>query len=183
MRTKAIIIKKQMTKEYDQLITCYSQERGKLTAIAKSSLKESSIQGMHLDVLNLVDFDLINGRATPIITGAQSENTFGHIRKSLAHQAVAYFFFEVIDRVAYDNQKDEKLWNFLRGLLIELDAADASALMPFFRKKQADFLSVLGYASQLPAIPPATFPSSLDTIYECTFGLRLNSLRFLYEVM
>ena len=80
MRTKAIIIKKQMTKEYDQLITCYSQEWGKLTAIAKSSLKESSIQGMHLDVLNLVDFDLINGRATPIITGAQSENTFSHIR-------------------------------------------------------------------------------------------------------
>src|SRR3989344_6781387 len=61
MLTLAIIIKKQNTNEYDQLISCYTKELGKITAIAKSILKHSSVQAMHLDVLNLVEFDLVGG--------------------------------------------------------------------------------------------------------------------------
>ena len=62
MKTRAIVLKKQNTNEYDQLVTCYTEEFGKLTAIAKSVLKPSSIQAMHLDLFNLVDFELVSGR-------------------------------------------------------------------------------------------------------------------------
>ncbi len=183
MQTKAIILKRQATKEYDQLITCYTQELGKVIAVAKSSLKDSSIQGRHLDTFNQVSFDVISGRAAPIITGAQSENTFMNIRSSLSLTAAAYFFIEVIDRVAYEHQKDEKLWIFLTTLLSEMDAMHPSQVMPFFRQKQMDFLKVLGYApEQLASSVPGDSISPLDTAFEYTFGLRLNSLRFLYQV-
>jgi len=183
MRTKAIIIKKQRTKEFDQLVTCYTQELGKFTGIAKSSLKPHSVQGMHLDSFNLVEFDIINGRATPIITGAQCEYTFPHIRESLPRQAAAYFFLEVIDRVAYDHQQDDPLWNFLTNLLRELETISEPELMPWFRQKQADFLKVLGHPSQAQTIGVlAADPASLDATYEYIFGIQLNSLQFLYKI-
>src|SRR3989338_5861157 len=105
MLTKAIIIKKQNTGEYDQWVTCYTEEFGKLKMVAKSILKPSSIQALHLDVFNLVEFDLVNGRGMPIITGAQVIDSFAGIKNSLDKIAVTYFFAEAIDKMVFENDK------------------------------------------------------------------------------
>ena len=160
MRTRAVILKKQNTNEYDQLVTCYTEEFGKITAVAKSVLKSSSIQAMHLDVFNLVDFELINGRATPIIAGAQAEQTYPSLKSNLQSLAAAYFFAEVIDRIAFDYQQDKELWGFITSLLEELNhkgrlCLDKGALcgcgflQDLFNKKQMELLGILGYAPNL----------------------------------
>ena len=181
MQTKAIILRKQPSREYDQLVTCYSQELGKFTAVAKSSLKMGSIQGRHLDTLNLVDFDLINGRATSIIAGAHCERSFRTIKTSLPHLAAASFFLEVVNRIAYDHQADEKLWAFLINTLNDLEQLSEHELLSLFRQKQRDFLIVLGYGSQLAAVVDNA--NELDGYFEYTFGVRLSSLPFLYHVI
>jgi len=149
MRTRALILKKQATNEWDQLVTCYTEEFGKLTAIAKSILKSTSIQAMHLDVFNLVDFELINGRGMPIITGAQAENSYSGLKSSLSSIALTCFFVEVIDKIAFDYQKDETLWDFLVLLLNNLNREECrtqrDSLHGFFREKQANLLKILGY--------------------------------------
>ncbi|MDP2909613.1 MAG: DNA repair protein RecO [bacterium] len=149
MRTKAIIIKKQNTNEYDQFVTCYTQEFGKLTAIAKSILKHSSIQAMHLDVLNLVEFELINGKAMPIIAGAQSENSYRDLKNSIPSLAVAHFFSEVIDKMVPELDKDEKLWDFMTNLLDKLNRFEPG--LTFLRQKQFTLLGLLGYSPQCRA--------------------------------
>ncbi len=148
MRTRAIILKKQNTGEYDQLVTCYTEEFGKLTAVAKSALKSTSIQAMHLDVFNLVDFELINGRATPIIAGAQAERTYTNLKTNLPALAGAYFFSEVFDRLVFDYQRDDEMWNFLTGLLDDLDSGKQN-FKELFKDKQASFISLLGYAPNM----------------------------------
>src|SRR3989344_7145806 len=153
MQTKAIIIKKQNTGEYDQWITCYTEEFGKVTAVAKSILKPNSIQAMHLDVFNLVEFDLINGRGMPIITGAQVEFTFSNLKSCLSATAIAYFFAEVVEKISFEYQKDEELWRFLVQFFSNLNilAKDKNHnitscdLGGFFRDRQSAFLTVLGY--------------------------------------
>ncbi len=144
MLTQAVIIKKQNTNEYDQLITCYTQELGKITAIAKSILKHSSVQAMHLDVLNLVEFDLISGRAMPIITGAQCINSHRQIKQSLSAFASAQFFMEVLDKIIFDGEKDASLWGFVTGILEKLELNPANPL-PVFRNGQVELLKLLGY--------------------------------------
>lgn len=124
MQTKAIIIKKENTNEYDQWITCYTEEFGKLKAVAKSILKPSSIQALHLDVFNLAEFELINGRGMPIIAGAQVINSFGGIKGSLSKTAVAYFFAEALDKMVFENDKDCELWEFLVLFLNKLNVPD-----------------------------------------------------------
>jgi len=149
MRIRAIVLKKQNTNEYDQLVTFYSQERGKLVAIAKSILKKTSLQSMHLDNLNLVDFELINGRAIPIVASAQSENVFRNIKSSILSLAVANFFVDVFDKLVFENEKDEKLWKFLEELLCDLNNKsnyDRIKIIGYFREKQLQLLQTLGYS-------------------------------------
>src|SRR3989344_801170 len=137
MRTRAIILKKQNANEYDQLVSCYTEELGKVTAIAKSVLKPNSIQAMHLDLFNLVDFDLINGRAMPIITGTQAEQTYLNLKKDLPRLASAYFFAEVADRLFFEYQKDEELWNFFNALLEELNSEQVN-VGEFLKTRQVE---------------------------------------------
>ncbi|MBI4158043.1 MAG: DNA repair protein RecO [Candidatus Yanofskybacteria bacterium] len=144
MQTKAIILKKQNTNEYDQWVTCYTEEFGKLKTVAKSILKPNSIQALHLDIFNLTEFELINGRGMPIITGAQVIDPFRGIKNSLVKTAVAYFFAEAIDKMVFDNDKDDELWSFLVSLLVELNKDDTSPVQ-LLRQGQSRLLDVLGY--------------------------------------
>ncbi|OGM96275.1 MAG: DNA repair protein RecO [Candidatus Yanofskybacteria bacterium RIFCSPHIGHO2_02_FULL_38_22b] len=162
MQTKAIIIKKQNTNEYDQLVTCYTEEFGKVTAIAKSVLKPSSIQAMHLDLFNLVEFELVSGRGMPIITGAQVEQTQTNLKTNLPNLAIAYFFVETIDKLAFEYQKDEELWEFLLTTLEELDNDGhhrCDGAHRYLKEKQLEFLNILGHA---PNLKECAFCSGLD---------------------
>ncbi len=199
MRTRAIIIKKQNTNEYDQFVTCYTQEFGKIFAIAKSVLKPSSIQAMHLDVLNLVEFELINGKAMPIIAEAQSENSYRDLKNSVPSLAVAHFFSEVIDKMVPEMEKDEQLWNFMTDLLDKLNRFEPS--LTFLRQKQFTLLGLLGYSPEVAVIRrllrspdsrvavSASFEPNrpgftmLDDAFEYNAGFRLKSLKFLHSVL
>lgn len=185
MRTRAIIIKKQNTNEYDQFVTCYTQEFGKLTAIAKSILKPTSIQAMHLDVLNLVEFELINGKAMPIIAGAQSENSHRDLKDSIPSLAVAHFFSEIIDKMVPELEKDEQLWNFMIDLLDKLNRFEPS--LTFLRQKQFALLGLLGYSPEITLSASFDLNRSgltmLDDAFEYNAGFRLKSLKFLHSVL
>lgn len=145
MRTLALILRKQHTKEYDQLITCYTQEMGKVLAIAKSSLKPTSVQGAQLDPLNIVDFELIDGRTAPIITGAHLEQAFRGVRSSLPKLAVAQFFLEAAGRMIFEHERDDRLWDFFLAMLTDLEQASPERILPIFRTYQLRLLTILGY--------------------------------------
>ena len=185
MRTRAIIIKKQNTNEYDQFVTCYTQELGKLTAIAKSILKPTSVQSMHLDVLNLVEFELINGKAMPIIAGAQSENSYRDLKNSVPAFAVAHFFSEVIDKMVPEMEKDEELWDFVTDLFDKLNKFEPS--LTFLRQKQFDLLGLLGYSPEVAITTSFDLNrlgfTMLDDAFEYNAGFRLKSLKFLHSVL
>lgn len=125
---EAIILKKMATREWDQLVVCYTQDFGKQTYIAKSLSRPTSKQASHLDVLNLVDFELVQknavsarslggGGGMPIITSAYSLENFARLKQSLPALAVASYILEVFDKFVFDNDPDEKLWEFLNSKL------------------------------------------------------------------
>lgn len=185
MRTKAIIIKKQNTNEYDQFVTCYTQEFGKLTAIAKSVLKPTSIQAMHLDILNLVEFELVEGKAMSIITGAQAEKSYQDLKSSISCLAVANFFEETIDKMVPEFEKEPRLWDFMLDLLDKLNQFEVG--LTFFRQKQFYLLNILGYSPETinlaSAIIGRPIRSALDDAFEYNLGARLKSLNFVYSVL
>ncbi len=154
---------------------------------------------MHLDVLNLVEFELINGKAMPIIAGAQSENSYRDLKNSIPSLAVAHFFSEVIDKMVPEQEKDEQLWNFMTDLFDKLNRFEPS--LTFLRQKQFTLLGLLGYSPEVgPTLRSAPRPSCvgavsasfdtnspgftmLDDAFEYNAGFRLKSLKFLHSVL
>ena len=181
MRTRAIILKKKDTREYDQLVTCYTEEFGKLTAVAKSVLKSNSVQAMHLDILNLVDFELVSGRSAPIITGAQAERTYNNMKTNLPIMAGAYFFAEVFDRLVFDHQKDSGIWDFLVSLLDDFDSGRDN-FQELFREKQASLIGLLGYAPDMKNGELLSI-SNMDAIFESLAERKLHALSFMNFVL
>ena len=100
MRTKAIVIRKTPANEYDQIVTVYSEDFGTMRAMARGVCRPTSVQSMHLEPLNIVEFEVINGKALPIISSAGMITSHQGIRASLPKLAAVHFFTEVLDKIA-----------------------------------------------------------------------------------
>ncbi|KKS12745.1 MAG: DNA repair protein RecO [Candidatus Yanofskybacteria bacterium RIFCSPHIGHO2_01_FULL_41_21] len=149
MRTKAIVIKKQQANEYDQIVTLYSEDYGTMRAMARGVCKPTSVQSMHLELLNTVEFEVIHGKSMPIISSAVMSHQHLNIKESLPKLVAVQFFTEVLDKIAFENEKDAHLWEFLNTMLVDFDDVSSDGILPLFRKHQAGFLKVLGYAPQI----------------------------------
>lgn len=149
MRHQAIILKKLPIREHDELVVCYTREHGKQRYVAKSSMLATSKQGHHLDVLNHVEFNLIEGKYHPIIASAVSVNSFPAIKQSLSALAQAYFVLECFDKLVFENERDDRLWSYLLGVLRA------------GRVDQRELIATLGYHGDTPLFDlyPTAFSS------------------------
>jgi DNA repair protein RecO len=180
MLVQAVVIKKIPVREYDQLVTLYTRELGKTLAVAKSALKRSSVQALHLDEGNLIQCELVSGRAGAIITGAQALRCQVRAKTSAVRLAAMQFFLQVIDATVYDHQQDSALFECLVGILERLDSSDEPDTLNVFRACQSDMLQVLGYGRFAPLTGGGR--TDMDDAYERIAQRRLSTLALLYDV-
>lgn len=178
MRTKAIVIRKQPANEYDQILTLYSEDYGTMRAMARGVCRPTSVQSMHLELLNAVEFEVIHGKSMPIISSAVMSCQHRNVKDSLPKLAAVQFFTEVLDKIAFENEKDVNLWEFLNTMLTDFDSTPAGDVLPLFRKHQAGFLEVLGYKPQFELQH-----SAIDDFFGEIVGRKISSLSFLYSVI
>ena len=147
MLYQGIVIKKTDTGEHNQLVTLYTKEFGKVMAVAKSLKKNTSKQAGHLDILNLANFIFVSGKNYPIITSAQSLETFNGIKSDLTKSFLAFFFLEALDNLVYENDKDPALWDFLTTKFEELDKLEPlnGNFNLFYSGLREGLSKVLGY--------------------------------------
>lgn len=172
MRHHAIILKKQPLREHDELIMCYTMHAGKQRYQAKSARRAESKQGHHLDVLNVVEFNLIEGKHHAIMASTISVHTFPAIKKSLPALAGAFFILECFDKLVFEGQEDRALWEFLSTEFAHYDklADERATVWPdAFATSKARLFTHLGYGAE----------SSPEALAEAPF----RSLQFLQSVI
>lgn len=163
MLTDAVIIRTQPVRESDLFVHAFTQNAGRLWAVARGALAHGSVQGMHLDQGNVVRFGLVQGKGIPIITGAHALETFPLMRSELPRQAAAWVFLESLDILVAGTERDERLWQAISGTLRELAICPAVGLLPVLRNRQRELLGILGYAPRVSECgvcggPPAGGP-------------------------
>lgn len=156
--SRGVVIKKTDIGEYNQLVTLYTAEFGKVTAIAKSLKKPSSKQAGHLDIFNLTDFLIVPGKNYPIITSAQNVETFSRLKSSLPAISTGFFILEAFNRLVYDHEKDPALWDFLNDSLYKLNEEKEENILDDIKK---ELLNVLGYSRNLNSKEADYFLESL----------------------
>jgi DNA repair protein RecO (recombination protein O) len=150
-RTQAIVLKKVDHKENDQLFTLYTKDFGKIDVIGKGIRKISSKLRSSIDVFYLTEIEFVRGRANNKLIGVNLLDEFNKLHKDLAKLSTAYIISDVLDKLLYSKEKDEKLWILILGIFEKLDkeSFNSISLKLFYYRFLWRFFVLLGYGPQL----------------------------------
>jgi DNA repair protein RecO (recombination protein O) len=145
LKTKAIVLKRSNYKEADRLITLYTEEKGKITVIAKGIRKITSTKRGHLELFNLVDIQAVDHKGWYILTQAQSIETFTKIKEDLNVTSYAYYICEIFEKLVPEDEPNDVLFKLLRKTLTFVDKFPSLTLVNAFNLK---LLKMLGFYSR-----------------------------------
>lgn len=143
LRTSGIILKGFDFKEADQIITLFSREMGKISAIAKGVKKpKSSLRGLVQPFCHS-DLYLVPSGGMYIITQGKIIDFFGEVREDLDKTIQALYIMELLDKSLPDRDPNPPLYTMTLKVLSFLGLHTVSSLsMRFYEIK---LLSLLGY--------------------------------------
>ena len=147
LKTPAVIIRRARLKEADRVITLFTKELGKVSAVAKGVRKAKSKLAGHLETLTYTDITLARGKNLDTIIGSQTLSPYLSIRNSLERTAYALYFTELVYHFAPEGQVNTTLFGLLVETLETLGAtANPELLARYF---ELNLLKDLGYRPEL----------------------------------
>jgi len=116
-----IILEKYNVGEADRIYTIYTLEAGKIKVIAKGVRKSQAKLAGHLENFTLTDLEVAKSRGLGKITGAVAENIFPRLKNNLEFLAEAFKAIKILNKLAKDEEKDERLFNLSLEYLKTMD--------------------------------------------------------------
>ena len=123
-QTEAIVIHKTRLAEADRILTLFTPEHGKITAVAKGVRRPNSRMSGHLEVLTYSQLNLARGHNLDIITGAQTIDAFLPLKEDLTRGAYGLYVVETVDKFAMENLENRELFQILLQTLNRLSYQD-----------------------------------------------------------
>ena len=174
---QAIVIKRHNFGEADRIVTLFTLKHGKLVAVAKGVRKSISRKAPHIEPFSYSNLYFATTRGMPIITQAETINSFNHIRNNLQTTRLAFHAIEVIDKVIVEQQPQPEAFHQLLKLLDLLDQSnlttqtDQELALAQFHK---DLLTDLGFG-----LPKRQDAKSLLDHIEYIINRRLTASKYL----
>jgi DNA repair protein RecO (recombination protein O) len=158
-KTQGIVLKRINFGEADRIITLYTKNFGKITAIAKGVRKMTSRKRGSLEIFNLVEFFAARGKAMDVITEVETLKTYESWRKDLHKVGIAYEMAEMVDRLTVEESDQEEIFDLLSSSLEKLGAVERQDLKVFLNNFGQVLVKILGFWPREKAFPP-----NFDTI-------------------
>lgn len=125
-QARAIILKAIKLGEADRILHLYSPDYGPIQAIAKSASRSKSSFGSKAQLMSYVDLSIAKGRNLDVISQAKLVDDFRHLKTNYEAMSAGYFFLEVLNSVAVNNDSYEQPFDILYKHLKSLDDATLS---------------------------------------------------------
>lgn len=166
-----IVIKSLDFYEADRLIGIVSQNHGLVELIAKGARRITSKKAPHLDLLNLVRFQVVRGRPPQILSQAELSESYENIKSNLDHAQTALYLTEILNRVLAEGEKDRQMFLSLKNYLQGVNSTkDKKGLEEITIQFQLYLLRHLGFPP-----PPKTSSQILLRHFEDIIGRRIKS--------
>jgi DNA repair protein RecO (recombination protein O) len=121
-RTEAFVIRKWDFREYDQLVTVFTKEKGKVDLIVKGSRKISSKMAGHLEPFGVVDIMVAQGKAYDRIAGTKLLENYPNLKLNLEGVALSVYFNETVNSIIHGNQTDHKVFPLIQDYYRSIDS-------------------------------------------------------------
>jgi len=149
-KTAGIILKRQKIGEADKLLVVFTEELGKVTAMAKGIERISSRRAGHLEPFMVSQLELSKGKSNRyFINEVKALNHFKSLRSNLKKTALASYVCELVDRTLSLEEKNTDIFRLLKRTLSLIDATSDDYLINIVRSFEMHLFSLLGFQPEL----------------------------------
>ncbi len=120
----AIVLSRKNIREFDQTVSLYTREMGKIEVLAKGIKKIVSKNSSNLEVLSVVDVEVIQGKGIDYLGRVQPIKFFKNIYSDLDKISLASYVVKIADINILVGEKDEDIFNLLFSFLEFLDSSE-----------------------------------------------------------
>ncbi len=147
-KTQGIILRQTKFNEADKILTVFSKDNGKITAIAKGARKTKSQLMASTQVFCYSNFVLYKGKNFYHINQGEILNSFYSLREDIYKLAYGTYILEIVESGIVEQEENEKLFLLVLKTLkiLSLEEKDHLKLLLAFILK---FLSFIGYKPHL----------------------------------
>ncbi len=136
--------------ETDKILTLYTRERGKLSAVAKGARRVTSRFSGATELFTVSRLLLATGKSLDIVTQCEIAESFPGLRADLPRLVRATYFCELLDRLTleHDATASEELFDLTVSALYLLERAEAypDSIVHSYEMR---LMAALGYAPVL----------------------------------
>lgn len=148
-KATGIIVRKSTLREADRCFTIYTQEYGKIEALAQGVCKLTSKLSGNLELLNHAAFTIAKGKQIDRIATVDIKNSFEHVKGNLDRLTIALAAMELVDVAVKPASADHALYAVMLDFLSILEDSEecsCSTLLHYFTIKVA---VILGYCPRV----------------------------------
>ncbi|MDD2823028.1 MAG: DNA repair protein RecO [Candidatus Daviesbacteria bacterium] len=142
--TEGIIIKRSNYGEADRILTVVTPYKGKIKIVAKGVRRITSRRGGNVELLNKVRLHIYEGKGMPILTEAESIQTFPKIKSDLVMLSYGSYIIELAEKLLPEEQANPAAYQLLASILGLLETNPRQI---FIRAYEIKLLSVMGFWS------------------------------------
>lgn len=146
-RASAIILRRINIGESDRVVTLYTREKGKVSAVAKGARKHMSKLAGPTEPLTYGRYFLAAGRDLDIVTQAEVKESFPQIKKNLNRIGFASYMVELINAIVEEHDPNYEAFDTLLSSLYLLESDIEPELVARYFELQ--IMSMMGYRPEL----------------------------------
>lgn len=164
LQVEGIIIKRRNVGEADRILTVFTQELGKLQIKAVGVRKIASKRSPHVELLNIAQLSLYQGKSMPLLTEALAKETFATLKSKLTHIGFAYHICELVDGLCPEGQENREVFDLLKKVLTQLESTEELSLV--VHDFEVALLQSLGYWSSQEKLHEINLSYLIEQILE-----------------
>ncbi len=126
---KAVVLSRRDFREFDQIISLYTLEKGKQEVLARGVKKITSKNSAHLEPFSLVEVEIVPGKEIDHLITVQPINYFSEIRKDLKKSLASAYIVNLTDKLVHSGEQDERIFELLKTWLEFVDQCNPIKLM------------------------------------------------------
>ncbi|MDP4000373.1 MAG: DNA repair protein RecO [bacterium] len=143
-KTKGVVLRTINVGEADRILEIFTDDRGKLRAVARGVRKIRSKLAGHLEPFTYVDLLLAKGKGDlPVIAGAKALSHYQGIRTDLDRVAVASYLSELVGKLNADEDVSRQVLSLVRAAFSALEGGYEPRLVADYYQWQAITLAGL----------------------------------------
>lgn len=163
--------------EADKYVSIVTRDHGLVDALAKGVRRSGSRKSGHLDLLNLIKFQVARGRSPQILTQVELVNDFNNLKTDLHFSRSSFYLIEILNNLLAPEQKDLQLFLSLKNYFTKLNQLEyGQASHQLSIEFQLYLLHHLGYS-----LPEKVTPLNLISHFENIINRRLKTTQIKFK--